>query len=303
MRCVWFLGRRPGPRRRPPPFLSRTHTHVQQALAVLRAQGGEDVGQDEADGCDGKGGERREREVDSEGGVGCRRKKKRAGCRARPYACPPLPPPTPSDRVRWQGRAAPHPGGVVGGHGGASEGGRGAATRGGGGRCGRAKQSKKKKAMQEEEDGCARRHPIPPRHHPYTHHGRSWTCPTRWRRLCVGQGEGGAGRGVRAGVHGREGARRRARGSGTGGDIRPPSSKTKRTDHVDARRKDLGHSLILVRLEAVDDDLREEEGGEVGEVGGAREAGEKSDASVLLMLFAARALPPLPPPLAPAAPV
>ena len=235
------------------------------------------------------------------GGVGCRRKKKGRGV-VRVHACPPLPPPTPSDRVRWQGRAAPHPGGVVGGHDGASEGGRGAATRGGGGRCGRAKQSKKKKAMQEE-DGRARRHPIPPRHHPYTHHGRSWTCPTRWRRLCVGKGEGGAGWGVRARVHGGKGARRRARGSGTGGDIRPPSSKTKRTDHVNARRKDLGHSLVLVRLESVDDDLREEEGGEGGEVGGAREAGEKSDASVLLMLVAARALPPLPPPLAPAAPV
>ena len=301
MRCVWFLGRRPGPRRRPPPFLSCTHTHVQQALAVLRAQGGEDVGQDEADGCDGKGGERREREVESEGWGGVPAEKKRAGGRARPC----LPAPAPSHALgpgsmAGPGCAAPRWGGwrsrrgVRGRAWGRNQGGR---------REVRARQTIKKKKAMQEEDGRARRHPIPPRHHPYTHHGRSWTCPTRWRRLCVGKGEGGAGWGVRARVHGGKGARRRARGSGTGGDIRPPSSKTKRTDHVNARRKDLGHSLVLVRLESVDDDLREEEGGEGGEVGGAREAGEKSDASVLLMLFAARALPPLPPPLAPAAPV
>jgi hypothetical protein len=225
VRCVWFLGRRPGPRRRPPPFLSCTHTHVQQALAVLRAQGGEDVGQDEADGCDGKGGERREREVESEGWGGVPAEKKGRGV-VRVHACPPLPPPTPSDRVRWQGRAAPHPGGVVGGHGGASEGGRGPATRGGGGRCGRAKQSKKK--SDARRGGRLRPtapHPTspPPLYSPW----KKLDLPDPLAPTVCGKRGGGSGAGRESGGARRKGGAAQSARFGDGGRHPPTLFKNK----------------------------------------------------------------------------
>jgi len=62
-------------------------------------------------------------------------------------------------------------------------------------------------------------------------------------------GEGEDGREERAGTRAESG--------------KSPLPLHKRTDHVDARREDLGHGLVLVGLESVDDDLRGCETGSV----------------------------------------